>query len=323
MCSEMHRRALQEPGRVSRAEAALLRRGLVEVLDLDDPQATAAWAACDLASMVEGCFHARLDPWCAGEGLLEEAAREPWLSRLGASYLSPGFADDAWMTRYLWLLSDGERAGTMALPTTATGTADLGLWSLYVHPAYRGAGLATQVLQACYEAARAAGFRGLRIDTHWAWQRALRFYLSRRMWVTSWKRSIGLVFWPRLPEWDLEEGPDRVTFRVRRGDAMEPLWTARRRGACLELTEEPRTRSLGAEETEADERVHGHATLAVVLATRGWPLIRSERARTARTRSRDIGPVEGLADEIRQIEAARREEGWDLRTPEIPGLPTR
>lgn len=313
--------AIREPARASHAEAALVRRGVAAVLDLDDPEATRAWAACDLASMIEGCFHERLDPWDPGGGLLDEPAGERWRSRLGASYLSPGFADDAWMTRYLWLLRDGERVGTLALPTTAAGTLDLRLWSLYVHPAHRGRGVATAALRASYEAARASGFRGLRVDTHWAWQRAVRFYLARRMWVTSWKRSVGFAWGPDLPEWDLEEAPERISFRVRRDGAMVPLWTARRRGLQLELAEEPLAATLGGEGRFPGARSFGHATLAVVLATRGWPLVRSEAHWAERHGSGGVGQVEGVAEAIRRFEAIAREQGWDVRTPALAGLP--
>ncbi|HJL15421.1 MAG TPA: GNAT family N-acetyltransferase [Sandaracinaceae bacterium LLY-WYZ-13_1] len=291
---------LDDPGRAGRVEAALVRAGVAEVVDLEDGAATRRWAACDLASMVEGCFHRRLRPEALGD-----AEARGWVDRLGGSYLWPGFADDAWMTRYLWLVRDGARVGTLALPATAVGTRDLRLWSLYVHPAHRGRGHATAALRAAFDAAVASGFRGIRVDTHWAWQRTLRFYLDRRMWVVSWKRSVGLAWRAGLPGWALEEGPDRLALRVP-GDGAPRRVTAHRRGRSVALSGWP----------PGDEGLGrlARSTLALELALRGWPLGDPAEAPGA------LGTTTGLAARIRRFEAASRELGWTVRTPAIPGV---
>lgn len=287
--------------RAAEAEAELVRAGVVAVLDFDDREAIAAWSACDLASMIEGCFHQIIDPHT-----LDAAARQRWLERLADSYLTPGFRDDAWMTRYLWLLEGGERVGTIALPTTASGVPDLGIWSLYVRPERRGRGVATRVLERAYDAALGVGLQGIRLDTHWPWQRALRFYLRRRMWVTGWKRGIELCRWSELPDWEIrEDEPGVAVFGVRRDGGWSPRYRARRARGALEV-------SPVGEPSEGAEWRFGPATLAVALAARGWPLPSSAG------QAEGAGPVAvqltDLAAAIRRFEAVARERGWQVWT---------
>lgn len=294
-----------EETRAAEVEHALLRAGVVEVVDAGSMRDTALWTACDLASMVEGCFHHALDPW-----KLAKRERERWLDRLSESYEVPDPALDRAFLRYLWLLDEGERVGTMALPVSAVGRLDLPIWSLYVHPSRRGRGVASRALHATHEAARAARLRGVHLDTHWVWQRSVRFYLRQRMWVVGWKRALGFSWVHDLPRYEILEDDERIVLAI---DDRVPWLTATRSGACLVLDED----------TSVSQRygwLYAHATLATVLATRGWPLIRSEERWRERTSSTDIGQVEGLALKIQVFEALARHWGWDVRTPRIPGL---
>ena len=75
---------------------ALSAAGLVVPLDLEDPEEVRRWVHCNLASMVEGCFDARLDPLA-----LREAERNAWLDRLGSSYHLPDpREEDAWHAKW-------------------------------------------------------------------------------------------------------------------------------------------------------------------------------------------------------------------------------
>lgn len=291
-----------ERTRAAIIEGELLGRGIVEVVDPDSERETAAWTTCDLAAMVEGCFHRTLDPF-----QLPESEALPWLDRLADSYEPPDPALDRSLLRYLWLLDDGERAGTIALPRSTLGHVELPIWSLYVHPSRRARGIAGGALRAAHDAARGAGLRGIRVDTHWAWQRSVRFYLRQGMWVVGWKRALSFSWIDSLPPYVLDDEGDRLTLSVLRDGAREPWLTATREGGL-------------AIEEHAEVPVYAHATLALALATRGWPLIRSKAHWARRHASADLGQVEGLAMKIQLFEALARDAGWDVRTPRIPNL---
>ncbi len=289
-------------------EGELVRAGVVRVVDPDAEDDTWRWMGCDLASMVEGCFSVTLDAWS-----LPPAKRQPWLDRLGESYEAPDPALDRSFLRYLWLLDEGEPAGTLAMPRSAVGRIDLPLWSLYVRPDHRGRGVAARALRATHEAARRARFRAIHLDTHWTWQRSVRFYLKQRMWVVGWKRALGFSWLHDLPEYELVEEPERLVLAVRDRGGLAPWMTATREGDTLVLHDDERLSSRYG-------WMYAHATIATALATRGWPLIRSRERWDRRHYSADIGQVEGLAAKIQLFEALARHWGWDVRTPRIPGL---
>lgn len=291
-----------ERTRAATIEGELLRAGLAEVVDPDSPRDTGAWMACDLAAMVEGCFHTTLDPWT-----LESRESTRWLDRLAESYEAPDPALDRAFLRYLWLLDEGRRVGTLALPRSAVGHRDLPLWSLYVHASRRGRGIAGRALRAVHRAARRAGMHGVRLETHWAWQRSVRFYLAQGMWVVGWKRALAFSWLDELPAYAIDARDDRVTLSVARDERRVDWLTATRRGALVI-------------EEHAAVPIEAHATLALALATRGWPLVRSAAHWTRRHASADVGEVEGLAMKIARFEALARDLGWDVRTPRIPGL---
>src|SRR5690606_12022820 len=61
----------------------------------------------------------------------------------------------------------------------------------------------------------------------------------------------------------------------------------------------------------------GRRTLALCMAARGWPLVRSPGAWSDRRRP---GAVEGMAEHVLRSEAEARELGRKVETPAIPGL---
>ena len=301
--------------RLARAHAALLRAGVVEPLDLEDGAAIAGWAACDLASMVEGAFGERRDP----ATLSTASAQAPWLSRLGTTYHLPypSWADR--IGRRHWLLDHGRRVGTVQLPLDAPWHRYLPVHSLYVAPADRGRGIATRLFEVLGDALRAEGLPGVRIETHWTWQRAVRFYLRRGFWVSGWKRGVSLVRQPTLPPKRLEVGDTAAGFSIAREGAWTGLWHAERRDPWLTLHEHPLVETLRTS-NEFDVVLCGLATFAVHLAMAGWPLIRSPGAWAERHGSGDVGQPEGLAYKIELFEAVARRDGWLVETPRLPGL---
>ncbi|MCC6874601.1 MAG: GNAT family N-acetyltransferase [Sandaracinaceae bacterium] len=279
---------------MSRIVQDLARAGVASELNCSDPGERARWSEWDLASMVEGCFDARA----------AAADRDAWLARLGESYGAPRFDDDDWLTRWLWLEDGRAHGGTLALPVSTFGRRRLPLFSLYVEPSRRGRGLATRALEATYRAAVAHGLGGVQLETHWAWKRSLRFYLERRMWVVGWASAIALAWDVTWPRWELREEPGRLAL-----EAGGRRWIeARAEGSRLVL-EEP------AQTDEFDLARHAHATMAVVLALRGWPLVRSDSHWEDRFRHLELGAVEGLAERLDRLERSYLERGWEVRSP--------
>ena len=301
-----------ERNRAAIIEGELLARGLAAVVDPGSSADTAAWAACDLAAMVEGCFGTTLEPWSLGTS---EGMR--WLDRLAESYEAPDPALDRGFLRYLWLLDEGERAGTLALPHSAVGHLDLPLWSLYVHPSRRGRGVAGRALRAAHVAAREVGMRGAVLETHWVWQRSVRFYLAQGMWVVGWKRALAFSWLDELPPYTIEGGDRQLTLLIELDGARVPWLEATRDGTRLVI--EPRLEPDAASAL-ARAAPYAHAPLALALAIRGWPLVRSDAHLERRYESADLGQVEGLAMKIQVFEALSRYWGWDVSTPRIPGL---
>src|SRR5687768_6255565 len=100
--ARMHREEI----RAAEVEAELVRSGAAVAVDPHSDAELDYWNACDLASAIEGAFHERIDPRA-----LAPAEREQFLDRLGASYEPPVLTSDLHLTRFLWLIDRGERAG--------------------------------------------------------------------------------------------------------------------------------------------------------------------------------------------------------------------
>jgi hypothetical protein len=67
--------------------------------------------------------------------------------------------------------------------------------------------------------------------------------------------------------------------------------------------------------------IHGQATLSLICALHGWPLVRSDEHWQDRFRHSEAGGPEGLAYKIGLFEQTAREDGWNVKTPGTPGLP--
>jgi GNAT superfamily N-acetyltransferase len=294
---------------------ALVGAQLIEPLDVADAAACARWSACDLASMVEGALDTPLDP-----SSLATADRARWLARLHTTYRAPDTERaDPLFGRRFWLLDGGERVGTVQLPVEMLGRWLVPVHALYVMPGHRRRGVAGRLLDALYTAARSQEVHGIRIDTYWTWQRAIRFYLGRGFWVCSWKHAVGLVRTAALPARRVDVADATASLAIERDGRWEVPWRAERDGQRLVLHEESLGAALWAS-GEHDLAIYGLATFALALAMAGWPLVRSPEAWAERYRSSDVGQPEGLAHKIEVFEAIARQDGWVIRTPRIPGL---
>jgi GNAT superfamily N-acetyltransferase len=291
--------------RLETIDAAAVAAGLVVRLGTDRDERR-HWRACDLASIVEGCFRVILDP-----ATLDAEAEKPWLERIRGSFRLPSLDEDREPFdpehRY-WLLEDGRRAGTLFLSASAHRGPWLRVASLYVLPASRGRGTAGRALEALSRLAATHELRGIRLTTHWTWQEAVRFYLARDFWVVSWKHDLGLVHEPALPKRLFRCEGERATLEI--GSRL--LCSATRDGDRLLLGDVP----------ARDDELHDLAepTFALLLALHGWPLVRSEAHWAKRYHSSDIGNVEGLAHKIGVFEEVARDQGWVVDTLSIPGL---
>jgi ribosomal protein S18 acetylase RimI-like enzyme len=289
---------------LDRARATLVAQGCVEPVAPADAQ---AWLDHELASLVENQFFATLDPRA-----LDAAARQHWTPRAlgGEPFVGP--LDRRWMKSF-WLLDRGERVGTIGFDAEAALHGRVTVWSLYVRPDRRGAGLARSALDRAFAVFRAHGAAGLRIETHWTWQAAVRFYLRAGWWVQGWKHTLVLVRDPGLPRWRVVVDGATARFEAGLAPGWRPLVEARDEGETLAWTV--------AADVDPKQAWFAPTTFALELATRGWPLVRSEE-RWACRRSDAVHP-EGLARKIAIFEALDRAAGFEVRTPRIPGLGTR
>ncbi|WP_437807487.1 GNAT family N-acetyltransferase [Sorangium sp. So ce1078] len=293
--------------------AALVADGVIAPLSMDDAQ-TRLWMDCELASLVENRFFARVDPAARGAEL--RSVWEPRATRDGAQLGTP-HAGARYVVPY-WLTQGGSRVGAVALSTGARGERLMEVSSLYVLPAHRGRGVAGAALRRADGVARAHGVPGLRVQTCWAWQPAVRFYLGLRMWVAGWADALVFTWRRGLPAYDIEIGAREATFGVVVDGRREHLIRASAEGDRLGWVESPRMEAYRGE--PSDVACLGPGTFAVALATRGFPLVRSEGRWRERHSSSDRGEPEGLAHKIELFEAVDRSFGFDVRTPRIPGL---
>src|SRR5262249_11042091 len=142
---------------------------------------------------------------------------------------------------------------------------------------------------------------GVRLETCWAWQKALRFYLDAGMWVRMWKHDIDFWFEAGLPAplFDIGEASATVSVEVEGQHTL--LVCADRSSDQLVLADGYRGKDERVSELSWDAR----STLAVALATRGWPLLDSPNWK--RGWHGDACDPEGLADRIVCWEA------WDKK----------
>ena len=269
-----------------------------------------AWLDCDLASLAENWLGDRQDPRD-----LDAAHRAEWLTRVVEERPMP-LQRRGEYERCYWILEDGERAGTMALSSDSFTGKSMHLASLYVLPSHRGRGVGRRAMEGLMAAMGRHGFN-LRLDTSWCWQRTVSFYLQLGLWVRMWKRDLCLCWDPTTPPPRIEVGAQTATLSVPLDGEHVVLAQARRRGATIELKEP--TRALAKDKRLGGAYWHAESTLALAVAQRGWPLVRSPE-HWERSHSADAGPPEALAYKITLWEAWARKRGWLVTTPRLPGL---
>lgn len=220
-----------------------------------------------------------------------------------------------WYRSY-WLVTGGERLGTLALQVWDWGWAGphLGFVSLYLFPGRRRQGHAKRLLSALFLAVEQLGLSALRLETSWLWQPAVRLYLNGGFSVANWKHELSLVRWREQP---------MARVRVRQA-AIELLHERRDQPLITVTCDGDRLRWLdhrsAVEREGGANRMRWEPTVALWLAVQGWPLICSEQAWAERLRWMDAGMPEGLAWRIQRWEAYARHHGLPVRAPRIPGL---
>ncbi|MER7672892.1 GNAT family N-acetyltransferase [Kitasatospora sp. NPDC096128] len=266
------------------------------------------FARWDLASLLEGELGELVDP----DGL-DERAERGWRERLGESGRDwPG--GELYRRRYWILDGRGATAGTVAVDNWTKGPSQLAVSSLYLRPQARGHGLAADALDEVYAAATAEGLPGFRLEAHWTWQPAVRYYLRRGLWVVGWKRSLSLARMPQLPLHRVREEDGRLLLLVEdRQRGWVPILAAGQEGRWLRLDETADYRGC-------DAWVHEYArsTLALYLALAGRPLVRGPQWRAEAWRWAEAGEPEGLAARIEEFERAARAAGRGGVRPHRP-----
>ena len=286
----------------------LVDQRVIEPLSTDERESK-DWSAYELASLVEGHFHAQLDVTQLSEE--ERLSYERRVSYDGRLLASP----HSQYARPFWLLVDGRRVGTIGIATIIYGFDLISISSLYVDPAARRRNIARHALEAVFRATIENGGGGIRLDANWTWQPAVRFYARIGMWVRMWKHNLVFTWQPGLPSYRVDFDGSQAGFLIQQDDPWRTVVTARHLGD-----------RLGWEEFDDLERQPGEAshcipgTFALHLALAGWPLIRSEENWERRYDWSDAGEPEGLAYKIEVFEAVSREHGFDVRTPRIPGI---
>ncbi|MFJ2581535.1 GNAT family N-acetyltransferase [Kitasatospora aureofaciens] len=287
---------------MERAQDRLAAGPRLRVVPEGDERRFALW---DLASLVEGELGELVDP----DGLAPGAERG-WRERLGESGREwPG--GELYRRRYWVLGADGEAAGTVAVDNWTKGPGQLAVSSLYLRPQARGRGLAAGVLDEVYAAATAEGLPGFRLEAHWTWQHAVRYYLRRGLWVVGWKHSLGLARMPQLPSYRVREEDGRLLLLVADGrHGWVSLLAAGCEGRWLRLDETAAYRG-----TDGWVRGYARSTLALHLALAGRPLVRGPQWWAEAWRWSDTGEPEGLAYKIEHFEQLAQAAGRRVVSP--------
>jgi ribosomal protein S18 acetylase RimI-like enzyme len=285
----------------------LMAEGVIEPLSTDEGD-TKAWMLRELASLVEGHLHVQLDGTRLSEA--DRLAYEHRVSFDGHALPNP----HGEYFRPFWLLAGTRRVGTIAIGTLYYGSDLVSIASLYVDPAQRRRNIARRALEGVFRSTLANGAGGIRLDANWTWQPAVRFYARIGMWVRMWKHNLVFTWQPALPPYRVEIGDSQARFLIHQEDRWRAVVTARNLGERLGWE----TGDLGSLPMEMSHCIPG--TFALHLALAGWPLVRSEEAWEHRHHWSDAGEPEGLAYKIEIFEAVFREQGFEIRTPRLPGL---
>lgn len=269
-----------------------------------------SWLDWDLASLAENRLGDPTDPRD-----LDEPRRADWQARATQERpWSLGARNE--YERCYWIVEDGEHVGTIALATSSLGNKSLRVSSFYVLPTYRGAGVGTRAFSRVQDVLARQDL-GLRLETSWCWQRAVRFYLARGMWVYMWKRDLTFCWDASTPAAQLDIDDATASLSVPLDEGNVVLARAHRRGDALDL-EEP-NRDLAKNHAIGEAYWHAASTLSLALALHGWPLVRSQED-WKHSYYADAGPPEALAYKITIWEASALARGWAVHTPRIPGL---
>ena len=234
----------------------------------DDPQQR-LWLDCDLASLAEHRLGDTCDPRA-----LDEDRRDDWLNRAVSERGDVRKTTAGYYEHCYWIVDGSERVGTIAIATSTLGSRRLHVSSFYVLPDQRGRGVGRRALAGLKQVLAPLGL-GLRLDTSWTWQRTVRFYMNDGMWLYMWKRDLSFTWDPRTPPPTIVVGDTDAHLCVSLAGGTVTLASARRIGNSLQFHER-------GDETLAKENRIGEAywqassTLALAIALRGWPLIRSQ-----------------------------------------------
>jgi hypothetical protein len=290
---------------VSSAQERLIAAGVLSPLELGCADES-LWLDCDLASFAENRLGDCRDPWS-----LDLETRVFWSRKaLDQPMCLPSERD--WVSSF-WVEREGVKVGTLAITKTPLGGM-VDIHSVYLRPAYRRIGLMADALRAVRVELEREEL-GLRIETFWTWQPAVRFYLRIGLWLRLWKRDLSFIWRPRTPSPAIELQNDEASISVDLGQGRVVLARAHRNGHRLTAHDVEPGLPKALEDLSWDAR----STLALCIALQGWPLIRAgsdwERARFS-----DAVQPEALADRIRNWEAWSVKHGWLVNTPRIPGL---
>lgn len=290
---------------VRAAFEALSRDGVVRPVALGSSEEQ-LFADCDLASLAENRLGERRDP----RGL-DAQTRARWKDT--ATDEDSRLPGERSYERCFWLVHEGEIAGTVSALDSTWGSARAYLASVYLMPHLRGRGVGASSMRAIRDALFAREV-GVRLDTSWLWQPAVRFYLQLGMWCWSWKRTLSFRWDPGVPPPLVEVDGARASFSLERAGVRHRLLDASHDGTFLTLTE----RHV---DDDAVRRLAHDAQTAFVahLASRGWPLVRGP-AEFERYRGSDLFHPEALADRLEVWEAYAADRGWRVETPRIPWL---
>lgn len=285
---------------------ALVAAGVVSPLVLGGAE-EGFWADCDSASLAENRLGDTTDP-----GALSDSLRVEWRERATIERWRP--PSERNLEACFWLLEGGDRIGTIALARFLFGSSRLRLSSLYVIPTQRRRGAATRAVERLRAVLGQHG-HGLRLETCWTWQPAVRFYLQAGFWLRMWKRELDFYSVADVPSPVLHVDSDRASLAVDVGHERIVLAQAERTLNRLSFT---------VLEEHADDRVQelvgdAASTLSLALAVRGWPLIRSQKHWNDGYGA-DAGSPEALAYKIALWEAWERKHGFRVETHRIPGL---
>lgn len=298
---------------------ALADQPLLRAVETSCPEERRLWRACELATFAEYRLGGIPDP-----GWLTDPAIEDW-SRLSLAR-GEAIGDPVDLGEYLphWIMLDRRCLGTLAVALRDPGWGEHFLWvaSLYLFREERRQGHSGLIMDVLDEIARRLGLGGIRLETHWTWQGALRFYLHRGFWVANWKRSLSLVRYLADPRYEIRERAQGLDFLLHRDDSVgaPPVCLISPVRDGDHLIWEDRRRSEPPDDVFVEPRGSVESTFALCLAVRGWPLIRGPNEWQQRHRWCDVGMPEGLADKITVFEAYARHCRFRVQTPRIPGL---